>query len=58
MNYCVNPRLCGVKFEDGNRERASLWVHRNFKINETVTVEVERGIPGVNAIYQETRTRT
>lgn len=52
---CPNPRLVRIKFEDGDKEFASLWVSRgSFKINEPIDVVHERGT-GENAIWQEKR---
>jgi hypothetical protein len=54
-HFCPNPKLMGIRFTD-NGENAAAWITRvGFKINDTLTVELERGTPGINAIYAEVK---
>lgn len=52
--YCVNTKLIDIDLENG--ERASLWKdRRNYQLGDVLEVVVERGTPGLNAIYEEVK---
>lgn len=51
--FCLNKRLLRIKLEDG--EQASMWKDRQaYRLGEEVEVLLERGTPGINALYVET----
>jgi hypothetical protein len=53
--FCVNPKLVRIRFEDGDKELASMWLTRGgFRLNEIIEVVKERG-EGPNAIWEEKR---
>lgn len=54
LGFPPNPRLVVVELEGG--ERASMWSSRKiYRQYEVVDVVLDRGTPGVNAIYKEQR---
>ncbi len=52
-HFCVNPRVAGIVFVDGNKEPGTLALTRAFRLNEEIDVLPE---PGSN-IYAELRKR-